>query len=74
MLWDSEFVNAVIFAQTSVSRQKARVTQHIEVKGMQTLLVPQKPPGQLDTSASGLGWPESFITEYTIYLIMYFNV
>jgi hypothetical protein len=53
-LWDTEFVNAVTFAQTSVGRQKAWVTQHIKVKSPQTLLVPQKPLSQLDTSAPGL--------------------
>lgn len=53
-LWDTEFVDAVTFAHTSVGRQKAWATQHIKVKSPQTLLVPQMPPSELDTDASGL--------------------
>ncbi|KAJ5982023.1 hypothetical protein N7451_012123 [Penicillium sp. IBT 35674x] len=53
-LWDTEFVDAVTFAQTSVGRQKAWANQHIKVKSPQTLLVPQSAPSELDTDASGL--------------------
>ncbi|KAL4876787.1 hypothetical protein BJY04DRAFT_231398 [Aspergillus karnatakaensis] len=53
-LWDREFVEAVAFAQSNVQRQKSWVDQHIKVKSPQTLLVPQSPPGELDTDGSGL--------------------
>ncbi|KAJ5849351.1 Nitrate reductase [Penicillium chrysogenum] len=39
-VWDSEFVNAISFAQGSIQRQRAWVNQHIKVKSPQTLLVP----------------------------------
>ncbi|KAL4914762.1 hypothetical protein BDW62DRAFT_219835 [Aspergillus aurantiobrunneus] len=53
-LWDREFVEAVGLAQIGIQRQKAWVNQHIKVKSPQTLLVPQRPPKEVDTDASRL--------------------
>lgn len=47
-LWDQEFVDAVSFAAQHIQRQKAWVTTHIKVKSPQTLLVPQRPPMEVD--------------------------
>jgi hypothetical protein len=46
-VWDSEFLQAVSFAQSSLQRQKAWVSQHIKVKSPQTLLVPMLAPEDL---------------------------
>lgn len=53
-LWDTEFVQAVTFAQDAISRQKSWASQHIKVKGPQTLLVPMAMPEELYSPESGL--------------------
>lgn len=53
-LWDTEFVQAVTFAQDAILRQKSWTSQHIKVKGPQTLLVPMAMPEELYSPESGL--------------------
>lgn len=53
-LWDAEFIEAVTFAQTSMSRQMSWVKQHIKVKAPQTLLVPTAWKGDLESDESSL--------------------
>lgn len=54
-LWDGEFMDAVDFAQSSMSRQMSWVKQHIKVKAPQTLLVPTAWEGDLESDESSLG-------------------
>lgn len=44
-LWDNEFIDAVTFCKTQVTRQLGLVKQNIKVKSPQTLLVPTAPLG-----------------------------
>lgn len=53
-LWDSEFIGAVDFAQSSMARQLSWVRQHIKVKAPQTLLVPTAWKGDLESEESSL--------------------
>lgn len=53
-IWDTEFVEAVMFAQASIARQKAWAAQHIKVKSPQTLLVPLAMPEDLTVPDSSL--------------------
>lgn len=53
-LWDTNFVQAVEFAQDAITRQKLWATQHIKVKSPQTLLVPTAMPEELYSSEYGL--------------------
>ncbi|PGH14126.1 hypothetical protein AJ79_03243 [Helicocarpus griseus UAMH5409] len=53
-VWDEQFVGAVTFAQGSIQRQKAWVTQHIKVKSPQTLLVPMVEAGDLHAPESSM--------------------
>ncbi|KLJ07252.1 nitrate reductase-like protein [Blastomyces silverae] len=51
-IWDEQFVEVVLFAQSGIQRQKAWAAQHIKVKSPQTLLAPMVKQG-------GLHMPES---------------
>lgn len=53
-LWDSDFFEAVDFAQTNIRRQKAWANNHIKVKSPQTLLVPKAAPEELRERRSSL--------------------
>lgn len=53
-IWDTEFVEAVTFAQGGIGRQKAWAAQHIKVKSPQTLLVPMAMPEDLKQPDSSL--------------------
>lgn len=53
-LWDSEFVDSVVFAQSNIQRQKAWANKHIKVKSPQTLLVPNASPEDLSGGIQSL--------------------
>lgn len=53
-LWDEEFLDAVKFAQGSISRQKAWASNHTKRKSPQTLLVPMAMPEDMNSPDSSL--------------------
>lgn len=54
-IWDSEFVDAVIFCEKQISRQEAWLTQKIKVKSPQSLLVPMAMPEELCVEGFSMG-------------------
>lgn len=54
-LWDSEFVDAVIFCENQLSRQEAWLAQKIKVKSPQSLLVPMAVPEELCVEGFSMG-------------------
>lgn len=54
-LWDSEFIEAVGFCLSQISRQKAWLDQQIKVRSPQTLLVPMALPEELSVEGFSMG-------------------
>lgn len=55
-MWDKEFVDVVMYAQSCIARQSAWVKQIIKVKSPQTLLVPCVLAEELRDDPSKVAW------------------